>query len=884
MPDVQLLRGISDSQLVVNRIDIGRLIVLTTPLFPESEDGRLRGDPTTTIHTQDANQPWCALAGWLKLPSDADHATVQCRKTGLTVRLDAQGDASASLLPFDSGSPAAALLYTDSAGQSQRVPFAQAAVDVQARTLTLTRPFAPEERELYGQVTNAISSNAAAASIEVDYTHRYRIQPAPQPTGGGGRLGWLFGRRGIDTGVVLMRPAAAEQPVAAMRLTPAMLQLDPALLATPAQPRTAMLRPDLLQQLTIDRTDFHRVVVDPEPPPPGDTVRDATFTQQFSVRLQPRLLTDADTFPDLVLARQQGWSQVPGRDGKPPLFFRFTDEADAFQYVPAAYKLGYYLEHEGGGAGRPPMSAELYLDHASGDYRVKVTLVALPFVEDVDREALRTYIWDSVLKRTQPYVGLSLRGGLQADFVADFASGSADDQQQLPASIVFSVVEKQPEDRLVLAFDMKAWDYAIFCELLRRGLYGRVALQETGLQATIPVRLRLDDVVANGLLITSHAPDATTTASGSGGATSPPLLDVTIANALQHPVQLSSMSVFLVDRSEIPGVNFDAEQVALLPSGRSLGPQADPSGSATLPYTPKRVSTWDLTVSVPGVIEVDGGTVDDWLNRVNQDSSLQSHDFKVSVQLSTPAAGADRVQLVNVRVYEDGDTTPRSTRQLLPAAGPTDVTARLTLAELMGRDGKPPSLSIEYDTLYTDGKLSLAQRVAVDPEAASVVLPVLIETPTSRYTVRSDDGEQELDRAGAAKLIDDLRSKHEHWNVYASEPTPADPGTTGQPGGGTGQPAGQPVSVVADLLAGPFGDGTLTKAFVELSVDADGAPSSTLVFDLQHAGDQSWRPQSGTVPPFRYEVTYLYAGNKTVRDQGTKNDLVLLLDPPAPPS
>jgi hypothetical protein len=72
--------------------------------------------------------------------------------------------------------------------------------------------------------------------------------------------------------------------------------------------------------------------------------------------------------------------------------------------------------------------------------------------------------------------------------------------------------------------------------------------------------------------------------------------------------------------------------------------------------------------------------------------------------------------------------------------------------------------------------------------------------------------------------------------------------------------------------------------FVDLSVDADGAASSTLVFDPQHAGDQSWRPQSGTIPPFRYDVKYLYPGGKTVREHGTKADLVLLLDPPAPPS
>jgi hypothetical protein len=273
------------------------------------------------------------------------------------------------------------------------------------------------------------------------------------------------------------------------------------------------------------------------------------------------------------------------------------------------------------------------------------------------------------------------------------------------------------------------------------------------------------------------------------------------------------------------------------------------------------------------------------LNRVNQDASLQQHQFKVGVQLSVPASGADRLQLVNARVLKDDDPNPRAQRQLVASSGPTDLVIRLTLAELMGREGQPPSLGLEYDSLYTSGQLSLPQRVAVDPQqGGSLILPVLIETPTSRYTVTSDGVAQpETDRAGALKLIDQLRKDHKNWNVYAAEPAPADTsGPSGPSGtGGTSQPVPE-VAVMTDLVAGLFSSGSLTKVFVELKADADDAPSSTLVFDPQHTGGQKWHPATGTIPPFRYKITYLFASGKTAQTQGTVSDLVLLLDTRVP--
>jgi hypothetical protein len=882
-----LLTANVEARLVTTRVGLGRFQLVTTPVFSEAENANLKANPGATIHTQDGNQPWCALAGWLDQPAHAADVVVKCLRSGLTVRLDARADPSVQLLPLDAGSPTAALVYTPDDGSApERIPFVQAAIDAAGRVLTLTRPFAPEERELYGHVTAAISSTTGQTVIEISYTHRYRVQGAG--SSGGGETGAGGGRiRIIDrirTGVV--RTVGDE---GALRRRAVFTRFEPADVEVAATPREAaparrLLDEPIREQLWKDRTDFTRIVVEP-PPDQSQGTRDETFAHQFSIPTR-RDLNDQATFPDLLPQRHEGWDQVPNRGDKTPLLFRYTDQADAFQHLPTAFKLGYFVEPDGSGAGRPPMRAELFLDQAKDEYRVRATLVALPFIEDTDRDELRAYIRDVVLARTVPYVGLSLRAGLAADFVEDFTSGSAENQQRLPTSIVLTVVEKQPEERLVLEFDMGAWDYAIFCELLRRGLTGRLTLRESGasdVQAAIPVRLRLDDVVANGVVVQSQTvqPDGS---SASAADAPPPELQVTVGNALSHSIRVSSLRVFFVDRSEVPGVNFDAEDADVLPGGRALGPQADPSGTARVSYAPKRIASYDLTVQVPGVIAVDGGSVDDWLNRVNQDASLQEHELKVNVQLSIPAAGADRVQLVNVRALNDDDPTPRAQRQVLPSAGPTDIGLRLTLAELMGREGHPPSFSIEYDCLYTNGKLSLPQRVAVDPDQAALVLQVLIETPTSRYTVTYDDVRQETDRAGADTVIAQLRSQHKYWNVYASEPEPSQPdGPSGPAGPGNGQPA-QEVSILTDLLAPPFASGALTKVFVELSADADGAPKSTLVFDPAHAAGQTWHPASGTIPPFRYTITYLYAGNTTVKAQGTETDLVLLLDPPAPPT
>jgi len=899
-PAVLMATAFMNLKLATPEIAFLKYRLIQTPLFSEAASAELKANPHATIRSQDSNEPWCSLAGWLDQPAHAADAVVQIRRTGLTVRLDARADPATQLLPLGDNSPSAVFAYDPAQGGERKQLPLQAVLDVQGRFLKFVRAFAPEgtadaaaDRELYAELVDRISSSAAGASLEVSYAHAYRVQKPSTTNGqsGGHRFPpWIVGRGrfrrsrfALDDEIGIARGAAshvAREPD------------DPTLATLPRGTRdpdlqvSAPLRAvssDILADLRRTRPDIRRWVVDPEPEPGGDTIADDELAGQFSIGVT-RPLDDEATFPDLPRQTHQGWGQVPGRAGKPPLHFRDSDRADTFYYLPTAFKLGFYLEHDAGGAGRPPMRPELYLDSATDAYRVRVTLVALPFIDDEDREALRAHLQDVVLLRTLPYVGLELRAGLEAEFVADFASGSAEDGQRMPAGIRFTVTEKQPEDRLVLEFDMEAFDYAIFCELLLRGLFGRVTVHETGVQESLPVRLRLDDMVSNALTVQLEGLEAAAATEGAGP-DSAPQLRISISNPLAHAVRLSSLQVDLVDRGALAGIVFDAERIDLLPQGQPLAAKPEPTAAATLPFTPKLVSAWDETVVVPGVIGVEPEAPADWLNRVNRDPSLQRHQFRVQVLPSIPAAGADRIQLINLRVLKAGDAATREERQLLPSADPTDLVVHLTLAELAGSAGEPPVLSLEYDALYTNGKLSLPQRVALDPGVSNVVLPIVVETPTSRYTVSHDGTQEETDRAGAVALIDRLRADGKRWNVYASEPAP-EPDPTGPdgPSGPTdpGQPA-QGVNVVTDLLAGPFGDGRLLKVFVELQPDSDTAPTSTLVFDPQHATSTTWRPESGSIPPFRYRVTYLYPGNKTMASEGTETELVLLLDaPPAP--
>lgn len=406
--------------------------------------------------------------------------------------------------------------------------------------------------------------------------------------------------------------------------------------------------------------------------------------------------------------------------------------------------------------------------------------------------------------------------------------------------------------------------------------------------------LSFQDILEIAARASSQRPETSSSPTASTPETSPPSASpphdgnsLIVRNMLDCGLRISSLTLSLLDLGELSGMVFEAEDLRLLPSGAELPAHSDAGSVLTFPVMPKRLIAWDETVVEAGQIKVMGGSADDWLNRVNRDPSLQQHEFKVQLQLIVPAAIRDRVQLVRLRLLKDGDSAIRGRMDLLPDSPSPVLHVPMTLEELMGTSGKAPSFSIEYETLAADGNLSLTQRVGISPGMGAVVLRAILQTPNTVFTVehQTDTGtvRKELDRQAAEQLISKLRSDAKHWEVFTKEPEPAPPDhrvDTPQPDTRDTTSPVVEVTILTDLAEIALSNGTLTRIFVVLKSDQGTGPQSSFVFDSSNHSRTTWRPQGFTVPPFRYDITYLYSGNQVRQVGGTSSTLILVLDPP----
>jgi hypothetical protein len=169
------------------------------------------------------------------------------------------------------------------------------------------------------------------------------------------------------------------------------------------------------------------------------------------------------------------------------------------------------------------------------------------------------------------------------------------------------------------------------------------------------------------------------------------------------------------------------------------------------------------------------------------------------------------------------------------------------------------------------------------------VLRAFLPTPSTIFTVEheGDSGtvRQDVNREELDKLIVQLSSDQKHWEVFGREPTtttttPAPVSTTTTT---TAAPATAEVLIVTDLAAIAFDNKTLKRVFVVLQADKDGAAEGSFFFDAANHAQAAWKPSGVTIPPFRYQITYLYASNQVKEVSGTSSNLTLILDPPAPP-
>ncbi len=892
--------NLGEARLLHRPIVFERLLLLVQePLFSAAEATKLAAGEVA--RSEGDGKLWCTLGKWV-VTDPAEEGGVFCRESILEIflpRSPAAGEAQ--VLPFEQNSPAAELVYGTGTSE-QRRPL-QVAVNTAHARLELKLPFtlpgdSRERRaaghQLYSEVLDALSS-PGGVELRLSYSHPYRVkegQPPPPSPPPPGRFDPALimvpaARRG--PGAVMMRPAAGG-PIAARAPVPVAAAAERARPAGTPAVRLAAADAVMIHRLR------HTAVAPAEGTSTGE--RRAIASGQRSNRVE-RPRNHATAYPDLRRAAQQGWDHIQGTTGK--IHFRGTPKADTFHYLPTHYQLGHYLSPDGTAA-LAPMGASLYRAGET-DYRVKTRLVAVPGIDDADRDALRSHVRDFVLLGTQPFVRLEPVGGLAADFQSSFTAGPGG--EHLPASISLKA-EVDVDDHLLLEFDMPALQYAIFSELLRKGLHGNVRVEAPGaLQETIPVALSLVDIVAvprplsgapaeglaEGVFFwQSEPPDA---AEGEPAEETEARRELTLANRLPYPVRLSSLRLSLLEAFPDLAQIFDAEEIDVLPEAVVLATRGDEAGKdrTTLAFSPRRLAVWNETVVLPGPLLVQGGSAQEWLDRVHRDPTLTPAELSLALEL-VPVQGAEQIQILRLRLFRAGEARLRQEWELTPTQATVTRAARLTLDELAGREGRAPSFDLEYDCVYRNGGVSLAQRLAVDPDQAHVVLRPVVETPNSVYLVTYSGaaGEEraELPRGEAARLVEELRVRGASWRIYPQErpapepevpaPSAPEPGTP-EPDD-TPEPAASSVTVVASLLADPFTRGELDSVFVTLQGEAAGAAQTTLRFDASHRGDQVWSPAGGGIPPFRYRITYVFAGDQPPKHvEGTEAGPLLVLDP-----
>src|SRR5439155_25815108 len=118
------------------------------------------------------SRAWISLVGWIDAVTTA---VVQCRRSGLTVRIPRRKNATATLLAEDVNFPVASLTYKDQKKQLQ------INLDSENGFLQLQLNFATD-RKLYDEVLTAMTTPNTDAKVTIDYAHSLQVKvPAQAP-------------------------------------------------------------------------------------------------------------------------------------------------------------------------------------------------------------------------------------------------------------------------------------------------------------------------------------------------------------------------------------------------------------------------------------------------------------------------------------------------------------------------------------------------------------------------------------------------------------------------------------------------------------------------------------------------------------------------------
>ncbi|MFI5099124.1 MAG: hypothetical protein ACHQE5_01195, partial [Actinomycetes bacterium] len=306
------------------------------------------------------------LETWLQ---DASRAEVQCRISGLTIRLRA-GVAlpDYKLLPWLPPDPTAELTFTIGGAAPKSkvpVPFDLVQVDDAQGTLKAVLNFPADDHTLYQEVVQAMTAASADITVTIHYqawftrlvsgsstppqVHMYDrdVLRSIQMT----RVD-SAGLNLFNTVRELSAPQPAAQPV--VQPGPARESFAPGTLAAvrvdrfrageadrPAQPAQPPPRPD------------------PPPPTPTPQPQQVALSLPIKIDRRPGAQPDQpDPYPDLPKPDSLGdWSPFAPPDGSPAVFFKSTGRADEYYYVPTSFQLGFYADDHDSA---PPIAAEAY--------------------------------------------------------------------------------------------------------------------------------------------------------------------------------------------------------------------------------------------------------------------------------------------------------------------------------------------------------------------------------------------------------------------------------------------------------------------------------------------------------------------------------------------
>src|SRR5690349_19037677 len=154
-------------------LNLQKIETVAAPVFTQSQAAVVQSNPNAVLQSAD-NRSWCTLAGWLEPPQNA---TVQCRKSGLTVRLQKRPEVQATLLPSAGNTPSAAVQYKGRDGTTQQVPL-RLVLDSNQGFVTLELPF--PNTDLYDAVFTAMTGGDPAAAVHLSFVHPCQVKvPAP---------------------------------------------------------------------------------------------------------------------------------------------------------------------------------------------------------------------------------------------------------------------------------------------------------------------------------------------------------------------------------------------------------------------------------------------------------------------------------------------------------------------------------------------------------------------------------------------------------------------------------------------------------------------------------------------------------------------------------